>query len=283
MEEPAAIVPLIDMVAKLRPGSSRTRQRELLSRGQVRVNGSVVKIGRMPIAPGDRVEIVAAPEPRPARAPFTIVHEDDDLLVIDKPAGVLTSTVPTEKRPTALAMIRQYVQQTRPKVRVGLVHRLDRDASGLLVFSLSATAFESLKTQFYDHSAGRVYAAVVDGAMNPPSGTIRSRLIEYADGSVHRTRQPGKGDEAVTHYQTIKTHAGRSLVRVTLETGRKHQIRAHFAERGFSIVGDSLYEGSPASRLMLAGIELHLNHPSTGQRAKFQIDLPEPLAKLMRP
>lgn len=281
MDEPV-VIPLIDAVAKLRPDSSRTRLRELLSRGQVRVNGSVVKIGRLPIAPDDRVEIGPVVEPPPVRAPLPIVYEDEDLLVIDKPAGVLTSTVPSERRPTALAMMRHYVHDTRPKARVGLIHRLDRDASGLLVFSLNETAYDSLKAQFYDHSAGRIYAAVVDGAIDPPAGTIKSRLVEYIDGTVHLTKQPTKGDEAITHYQTMKSHAGRSLVRVSLETGRKHQIRAHFAELGFPIVGDDTYHGSLESRLMLAGIELHVTHPTSGDRLKLQVDLPAPLAKLMR-
>ncbi len=276
------VVQLIDAVAKLRPGSSRSRVRQLLENGQVRVNGEVVKIGRMPTVPEDRIEILSTPQQAPVRPPMPIVHEDDDLIVVDKPAGLLTSTHAAEKRPTALAMLRQYIQQTRPASRLGLIHRLDRDASGLLVFSLNDASHHVLKQQFFDHSASRIYYALIDGTIEPPSGTIDQRLVEYVDGTVHRSKRKDRGEEAVTHYESIKYHDGRTMLRVKLETGRKHQIRAHLAECGRPIVGDRLYAGSDASRLMLAAVELEITHPRSGERARFNIDLPSPISKLMR-
>ena len=149
---------LIDALARLRPGAARTTLRQLLSHGQVRVNGEVARIARMPIAPEDRVEIARRTPERAPRLPIPIIHEDDDLLVVNKPAGLLTSTTPGEKRPTALAMIRDYATRAKPKARVGLIHRLDRDASGLLVFGMSQRALASLKKQFAERTAGRVYA-----------------------------------------------------------------------------------------------------------------------------
>ncbi len=276
------IIPLLDAVARLRPDSSRTRLRELLAEGQVRVNGHVVKIARMPIAPDDQVKIVP-PKPKRITAPFAIIHEDADLIVIDKPVGLITSTISGEKRPTALAQVRDYIALKQPRARVGLIHRLDRDASGLLVFSLNDTAHQSLKQQFFDHSAGRIYAAVIAGKIKPAEGMIRIRLVEYADGSVHRCKRADKGEDATTHYKTVQTIGGRSLLQITLETGRKHQIRAHLAESLHPIEGDDLYKGPPAERLMLAGIELHLTHPRTGERLEMKIPLPKPLARLLRP
>src|SRR4029079_12746335 len=123
-------------------------------------------------------------EPAPAAliSPLKIVFEDQELLVVDKPAGLLTSTVPRERRPTALAIVRRYLGATSPDARVGLIHRLDKDASGLLVFSKSHLAYESLKGQFFKHTVERVYEAVVHGKPAPPAGRVASRLVERADG-----------------------------------------------------------------------------------------------------
>lgn len=276
------VIPLIDAVAKLRPDSSRSRIRQLLANGQVRVNGEVVKIGRMPTIETDRIEIRPLSAPRASRPPVPVVYEDADLIVLNKPPGLLTSTQAGEKRPTLLAKVRDYVAQTRPGARVGLVHRLDRDASGLIVFSLNDAAHQSLKQQFFDHSASRIYHVVIDGTIAPPSGTIDFRLVEYVDGTVHRCKRKDRGEDAVTHYESIKHHAGRSMLRVSLETGRKHQIRAHLAELGRPIVGDTLYRGSEAPQLMLAAVELQITHPRTGERSKFAVDLPSPMSALMR-
>jgi 23S rRNA pseudouridine1911/1915/1917 synthase len=281
MDVPAVVL-LIDAVAKLRPDSSRSRVRQLLENGQVRVNGEVVKIGRMPTVPTDRIEIRPLAAPRASRPPAPVVHEDDDLIVLNKPPGLLTSTHAGEKRPTLLAKVRDYIAQTRPAARVGLVHRLDRDASGLIVFSLNDAAHQSLKQQFFDHSASRIYHVVIDGTISPPSGKIDFRLVEYVDGTVHRCKRKDRGEDAVTHYESIKHHDHRTMLRVRLETGRKHQIRAHLAELGRPIVGDTMYNGSSAQQLMLAAVELEITHPRTGQRSKFVIDLPPPMAALMR-
>jgi 23S rRNA pseudouridine1911/1915/1917 synthase len=188
----------------------------------------------------------------------------------------LTSTVAREKRPTALAIVRAYVRDHAPKARVGLIHRLDRDASGLLVFSKSALAYESLKSQFYHRTAGRVYLAITANQPQPTQGTIESNLVEWADGTVHSTKQAGKGESAVTHYELFDQRRDRYLLRITLQTGRKHQIRAHLCERGWPIVGDRLYGGIEAPRLMLAAVELSFDSVRDGKRMKFQIDSPLP-------
>src|SRR4051812_44604165 len=176
---------------------------------------------------------------RARKAPdVTIIHEDADVLVIDKPGGLLTSTVPREKLPTALAMVREHLAETDPRARAGLIHRLDRDASGLLVFSKNQPAYDSLKTQFFKHTVERVYTAVVHGVPDPPRGRIESRLIERADGSVHSTTRHAAGQRAITDFQLVRSADDTSVLQVTLFTGRKHQIRVHLGERGHPIVGD---------------------------------------------
>lgn len=268
------IITLLEALERQRPGQSRSDLRKLLADGRVRVNGEVVKIARMPIAPDDVVQIAEAlARPKVAALPFDIVHLDDDLLVINKPAGLITSSVPREKRPTALAIARDWAAREKPRAKVGLVHRLDADASGLLVFSLNNASHATLKAQFYDHSAGRTYVAVVSKAVSPPSGTIRSRLVEHIDGTVHVTKSNNHGQLAITHYET-EANSGLTRLRITLETGRKHQIRAHLCSRGWPIVGDTLYGGDPAKRLMLAAVKLELAHPQGGQRVTFEAAVP---------
>jgi 23S rRNA pseudouridine1911/1915/1917 synthase len=258
----------------------------MVREGRVTVNGIVPRTLKTELSADARVEVSdrasrTASADRPAKLPFRIVHEDADLLVVDKPPGLLTSTVPSERRPTLLAAVREYVTSREPRARVGLIHRLDRDASGLLVFSKSDLAYQSLKSQFFHHDVERVYLAVTEGVPTPKSGRIESRLEERADGTVYSKRgreTAGKGERAVTHYDVVETGGKRALVRVRLETGRKHQIRVHLAERKASIVGDRMYgkgEDDDAPRMMLTAVKLAFTHPRTGKRVEFELEHPE--------
>jgi RluA family pseudouridine synthase len=202
-----------------------------------------------------------------------VVYDDDDFVVIDKPAGLLTSTTPREKRPTALAILRDWFREAR--VRIGVVHRLDKDASGLLVFSKNDGAYRSLKLQLKRRTIERVYVALVEGKPNPPGGVIRGDLFELPDGRMVRSRIPGKGEPAVTHFQTLRVVGNRAVLRVTLETGKKHQIRAHLSQRGNPIVGDTMYGGKPSPRgLHLRATRLAFDHPRTGKRMEFEVPCP---------
>ena len=185
----------LTLQARLRatyPTAKNQTLKEMVADGRVSVNGKRATKLSQPVAEPDVVRVDERPRPRGPRAPIaplTLVYEDEDLLVIDKPAGLLTSTVPREKRPTALAIVRGYVAATSPGAQVGLIHRLDRDAGGLLVFSKSDLAYQSLKTQFFKHTVERVYEAVVRGSPSPKKGRIESRLVERADGSIHSTNE----------------------------------------------------------------------------------------------
>ncbi|HZZ42608.1 MAG TPA: RluA family pseudouridine synthase [Tepidisphaeraceae bacterium] len=205
-----------------------------------------------------------------------ILHEDPHLLVVNKPAGLLTSTVPHEPRLTLSAQVRDHVHAHTPRAIVGVIHRLDRDVSGLLVFSKNPPAYASLKEQLKKRTIKRVYAAIVQGTPSKPAGTFDSRLAEYKDGSVHSTRSPSAGQRAVTDYQLLSTHGNLSLLRITLHTGRKHQIRVHLSENKLPILGDPLYspDSPPAPRLMLAAIHLSFTHPFTSKPLKFELPLP---------
>ncbi len=266
---------LIDWLVAKFPKSSRSTLKKLLEDGRVTVNGRPVKVMKTPIGEKDVVEVLnraAGGPPKPSLEPLTLVYEDAELLVVDKPPGLLTSTVPREKRPTAIAIVIRYLAGDR-KARPGLVHRLDRDASGLLVFAKTLAAFDSFKSQFFHHTAGRVYEALVHGKPREAKGTIDSFLIESKEGKVFVTKDENKGQHAITHYEVIGEVDGFTHVRVQLQTGRKHQIRTHLASRGHPIVGDVLYGPQPPKRerLMLRGVELSLDHPRTGKRLELKV------------
>lgn len=288
---------LADWLTRKYPTAKKLTLRRMVADGRVKVNGRIATRYAQPTAEADVVTVEenpaagrrfkkAAKAVRRRANALDIVFEDDDLLIVNKPTGLLTSTVPNEPRPTLLAMVTQYVKIRRPahsrkgsEIGAGLVHRIDRDASGLLVFTKTESAYDSLKTQFFYHRVERVYHAVVHGTLRPPAGQIESHLVERADGVVHSTKQIAKGQRAVTLYETVKSARKCSLVRVTLQTGRKHQIRVHLAEAGHPIVGDPVYgineTKPPQTRLMLVATKLGFTHPRTKEPVLFEAPLPD--------
>jgi 23S rRNA pseudouridine1911/1915/1917 synthase len=281
------------------PTAKITTLRRILAAGRLRINGLAAVRMNQPIKPDDRVVLHGEGRSKPMQrlsdapaADLHIVYEDADVLAINKPAGLLTSTNARERRPTLAAQVRDYLAKTSPKARVGLIHRLDRDAAGLLIFAKTQDALASLKRQFANHTVVRQYTAIVQGRPIPDHGTIDNRLLERADGSVRVTENPSQGERAVTGYEILKA-GDQSALRVTLATGRKHQIRAQLAHRGWPVVGDVMYgvarEGGPKKRdrgpvkrkssnptvkLLLAAVRLDFDHPRTGKRIVLRI--PEP-------
>ncbi|HEX5000171.1 MAG TPA: RluA family pseudouridine synthase [Terriglobia bacterium] len=205
-----------------------------------------------------------------------IVYEDPDILVADKPAGLLTMGTDKEKARTLYAVVRAYANGKRPSEKIFIVHRLDREASGLVVFAKTPEAKERLQDQFKDHSAGRRYAAVVEGRVTPDEFTIRSYLAENAAHRVYSTPQPGRGKLAVTHVRVTGRSRTASRLEVKLETGRKHQIRVQLADRGHPIAGDKAYgsRSNPFGRLALHGAALDFRHPRTGEQMRFSSPIP---------
>jgi 23S rRNA pseudouridine1911/1915/1917 synthase len=263
---------LLDHLLKLYPTAKRTTFRQMIQSRRIFINSQPARTLKQPINASDQIEVRDLQRRRVQGLPFRVLHQDEDILVIDKPAGLLTSTVPREKRPTAVAVIRKYLAEKEPKAQLGLIHRLDRDASGLLAFSKNHAAYLSLKQQFLHHDVERIYLAIVQGVPVPRKAMIDTHLIERADGSVHSSE---KGQRAITYYETLDHAKGRAMLRVKLQTGKKHQIRVHLSERGVPIVNDPIYnDQKPQGRLMLAACELSFNHPRSGKRMTFKIDPP---------
>jgi len=247
----------------------------MLATGRVRVNGAVVRDPRVALAVGDVVELGERRREAPLGLGLAVLHEDADLIVVVKPAGLLTIGTARERARTAYAALRAHLAARRPRERLFIVHRLDRDASGVLVFAKSPEAKAVLQAAFAAHAVERTYTAVVEGRVARPEGVVESRLVDDAPGRVRVARAPGEGRRAVTRWRVVRADARRSVLDVRPETGRRNQIRVHLASIGHPIVGDLLYgRGASGRRLALHARTLGFTHPTTGSRLRFEAPPP---------
>lgn len=259
---------------------NRTQVKQWLKLRRIQVNGRTAERHDEPLKSGD-VVTVGAPQRVPASASprgLRIVFEDEAILVVDKPAGLLTIATDTEREQTAYHKATGHVRSNprTPNGRVFIVHRLDRDTSGLLVFAKTESAKQALQDQWDD--VEKRYFAIVQGRLDEPSGTIESHLVETKAFEVFSGRKTSKSKHAVTHYTVLESGDGISLLEIRTDTGRKHQIRVHLADIGHPIVGDERYgKKSTANRLGLHASYLRFAHPLTGHPVEFTSPLPGPL------
>ena len=272
---------LLDALASLYPDSSKTTLRQMLQSERVRVNGETEKNARRDLDAGDLVDVTQKSSTVALPPGLTILHEDDDVIVVLKAHGLLTVATERERETTAQAYLNDYLEQKR-QGRIHVVHRLDRETSGVLVFAKHFAAREALKEQFAAHSADRLYVAIIEGQLDPPEGTIRSHLRERRDLRMESVDAHPDAKLAVTHYRTMRTDGRHSMLEITLETGRKNQIRTHLAEAGHPVVGDRLYGSSvnPLDRLGLHAMLLGFDHPSTGERMTFTAAVPKVFSRM---
>ena len=214
---------------------------------------------------------------------FRILHEDQDILVVVKPAGLLTIGTDRERSRTAYSMLTDYVRKgySRSTKRIFIVHRLDRDTSGILIFAKSMQA--KLRLQGRWEETEKKYLAVVHGRCKKKEGTITTYLAENKAHIVYSTSDPAKGKLSHTAYRVLKETKEFSLLEVNLLTGRKHQIRVHLADIGHPVVGDDKYgKGKGAyGRLALHAKSISFTHPVSGKRLTFETGFPEYFNKLL--
>jgi len=272
----AVTQPLLDVLSDLYPDSSRTTLRQLLQNGRVRVNGGTEKDAKVAIDADDIVEVVARSDERVLPAGIAILHEDRDVIVILKSHGLLTVATEREREATVQAYLNEYLGSAGEE-RIQVVHRLDRDTSGVLVFAKNFFARERLKEQFMIHSVERIYVAIIEGTIEPKEGTIESDLLEQRDLKMVSVDAHPDAKHAISHYRTIETKGMYSMLEVTLETGRKNQIRAHLSEAGHPVAGDKMYgaKTNPLGRLGLHAKLLGFDHPTTGKHLVFTAALPK--------
>ncbi len=265
------------------PDSSRTTLRQILQYDRVRVNGEIEKDARLILQHGDLVDVTEKSIRPPLPPELTLLHEDAEVIVVIKANGLLTVATEREREATAQAYLNDYLKSKR-EGRIHVVHRLDRETSGVLVFAKNFAAREALKEQFAEHSVDRMYVAIVEGSLQPPAGTFRSNLLERPDLRMMSVDAHPDAKAAVTHYRTAAANGRYSMLEVTLETGRKNQIRAHLSEAGHPVIGDQLYGSSvnPIGRLGLHAKLLGFAHPTTSMRMQFVAPLPRTFRDILR-
>ncbi|MFA7255656.1 MAG: RluA family pseudouridine synthase [Candidatus Omnitrophota bacterium] len=265
----------------------KTKIKQILKFGSVRVNGRVTTWYQHPLKPGDKIEILgkerASVERSKAELGLKIPYEDDAVLVVEKPAGLLTMGTEREKEATLYFMLNEYERsKTKDESgRVYIVHRLDRDASGLIVFAKS----DAIKRTLQGHweLATKKYYAITEGTPKEKSGTIENFLREDDFKRVYSvSKNHPEAQRAVTHYRVLRENGGYALLEVTLETGRKNQIRVHLSGLGCPIMGDEKYgaKSDPFRRLALHACFLSFPHPVTGELKTFKSSLPAPFKKI---
>lgn len=283
VEQPAE---LLSFLFSAWPDVKKKQVRTWLKFKAVTVNGQVVTQFNHPLKPGDVVGIRSDRFAVPGDVvgdDIQILFEDAAILVIDKPPDLLTIASEAEQEKTAYFQLTEYLRgnDIRSRERLWIVHRLDRETSGLMVFAKTAAAKGILQTRWEE--AEKVYQAVVEGSLPDDKGTFRSWLDETSPFKVFSVPQKPNTRHAVTHYRVLKRGKGRTLVQLTLETGRRHQIRVHLSEAGYPIVGDKKYgaKTNPAKRLGLHAWRLRLLHPVTNEEEQFESPLPAELARLV--
>jgi 23S rRNA pseudouridine1911/1915/1917 synthase len=261
--------PLLDALAKMAHGSSKSTLRSWLKLGRVLVDGKVCKIGSSRVMKGQTVAI----KKKVDSSEIQILYSDRHIAVIDKPAGILSVSAPYEKGETAHG----YIKRIHKPQKVYPVHRLDRETSGVMVFALTEEAKDDLKKQFEKHAVIRQYYAIVEGHLKETKGTWKSLLSEDKNYKVYSTRSPSKGKAAVTHYRVVKTTKKTTHLVLNLETGKKNQIRVHCQDAGHPVVGDKKYGPAKlsAGRLCLHAKNLEFPHPVTGKNMRFESPLPK--------
>ncbi len=265
------------------PHKSRNVVKAVLRDGQVAIDGKSVRQFDHALRPGQRVEICWDKNTLPQQPHgLNILYEDKDLIVINKPSGLLTIATDKEKRKTAYAMLSNYVKMENPANKIFIIHRLDRETSGLLMFAKNETIKRQIQENWTTTVDQRTYVGVVEGEVQQKEGTVISWLQESKAFIVYSSQNPQHGQKAVTHYKKIKGNKDFSLLEINLETGRKHQIRVHMQDIGHPIIGDSKYGSiqSPLRRMGLHAKVLTFTHPKTGELCRFETEIPKKFLQL---
>ena len=281
------------LLARLVPDLTRSAAQKLLERGAVTLNGGLVRKNDRP-APGDALEVVLPdPEPIdlvPQDIPLDVVYEDGDVIVVNKPVGLVVHPAPGHPDGTLVNALLYHcgtsLSGINGELRPGIVHRIDRDTSGLIIAAKNDRAHLALAAQLQDHSLARTYEAVAVGGLREDSGTVDAPIGRHPVDRKKMAVDRKNGREAITHWTVLARYPGYTHVECRLETGRTHQIRVHLASIGHPLLGDTVY-GAKKPVPGLAGQCLHARrlrfvHPSTGEPVELECPLPDWFQEVLR-
>lgn len=262
---------LIEALASLSKDSSMSTLRSWLKLGRVMVDGRIEKVAKCPLRPGQKVEVIR--RQKHIAGGIEILYEDRYVVAINKPSGLLSVSTDFEKEATAYKILKNHFY---PK-EIYVVHRLDQETSGVMLFACDEKSQRILKDRFETHDIERRYTAIVEGTPDPEKGVWESYLYEDDRYVMHSTSDPKKGKRAVTHYAVVGQKREYARLDVTLETGKKNQIRVHCQQAGHPVVGDWKYgaESDPIRRLCLHAYHLGFQHPISSQWIRVRSPFPK--------
>lgn len=263
---------------------SKTTVKSLLAHRQIIRNGKAVTQFDAPLNTGDIVRVIFDKNQIPLEHPqLDLIYEDEFLIVIDKKAGLLSMGTEQVKEKTAYRILSDYVKRSNPRNCIFILHRLDRETSGLMMFAKTKSVQEQLQKNWNETVTERKYLAVVEGKPEKEEGIIKSYIKENKAFLVHQT-DSDNGKLAVTRYRIIKSNSYYTLMELELETGRKNQIRVHMQELGHPVTGDKKYgaQHNPIHRLALHAFKLCFIHPLTGKTMHFETSVPKRFALLVK-
>lgn len=272
---------ILNTIYNLKKDLSKKTIKQYLKNNMIKINNQIVTFPNHLVSQNDLVEISYQKQIIP-QYNLDIVYEDDYLIAINKPSGLLSISNDTEKNITAYRMVSDYYKTSNKKHFIFVVHRLDQDTSGILLFAKNQQIRDKMQQNWNTITKKRGYLALVEGTIKS-SGTFHSFLIENKLGFIHSTKSP-LGKEAITHYQLLKKNNTYSLAQVYLETGRRNQIRVHFSENNTPIVGDKKYRATtnPIKRLCLHANILEFIHPVTKKLIHLETPLPDNIKNLIK-
>lgn len=299
MEKHVFVVEEIDEDARLDvylaiqlPDLSRSFIQKIIENGNVYVNGKVAKLKKYKTQEEDMIEIeVPLPEPlniQGENIPVTIVYEDEDVIVVDKPKGMVVHPAPGNYTGTlvnALLYHCKTLSSINGIIRPGIVHRIDKDTSGLLMIAKNDKAHRSLAEQLKDHTIHRLYIALVHGNIREEKATIEAPIGRHPVDRLRMAVTDKNSKAAITHFTVLKRYGEYTLIEAKLETGRTHQIRVHMSYIKYPLVGDPIY-GIKKEKFRIQGQALHAKtlgfvHPTTGEYMEFESPLPDSFVKLL--
>lgn len=258
------------------PGKNRDNIKSLMRNKLILVNGKTQTHFKFPLEKGD-ILIIGKKEIQEKVIPgLKIIYEDDSILIVNKPAGLLTISTSKEKNKTLFHALSLHVKKEDPANKIFIVHRLDRETSGVLLFAKSESIKMKLQKNWNDTVLERKYVALVEGKVKETQKSILSYLKESKALKVHSSQNPTYGDKAITNYKLIEYLKNSSLLEIELETGKKNQIRVHMEEIGHPIVGDKKYgaKTSMPGRIALHAKSLSFHHPKTGKVLSYEAKVP---------